>query len=56
MPEELIADNYLSTRVPASVKESVESMAADERRSVSLMTFILIEEALAARAKKAKKQ
>lgn len=47
---------YLSTRLPVEVLGVVEEMAERERRSLSFMARILIEEAVKARAKKSNKQ
>jgi len=46
----------VSTRLPPELISEVERLAESERRPVSMMTRMLIEEALAARSKKAKKQ
>jgi hypothetical protein len=55
MPEQLATD-YLTTRVTPDIKEYVEEMASTERRTLSQATLILLEEAIAARVRKAKKQ
>jgi hypothetical protein len=55
MPEQTISGN-LSAVVPIELVEEVEKIADEQRWTVSFTTRVLIEEALAARAKKAKKQ
>jgi hypothetical protein len=55
MGEQTITDN-ISAVVSSQMMQDIERMAEQERRTVSFMTRILLEEALAARAKKAKKQ
>lgn len=46
----------VSTRLPQELISAVERLAESERRPVSMMTRMLIEEALAARTKKAAKK
>lgn len=53
MPEP-VATEWISARLPADIMEQVSVMAQDERRSLSFMTRILLEEALAARSKAGK--
>lgn len=55
MAEE-VATEYMNIRFTQPLRESVEQLAETERRPLSMMARILIEEALAARSKKAKKQ
>ena len=45
---------YLSARIPPQVMEQVSGLAERERRSISQMTLILLEEALKARSKAVK--
>lgn len=54
MPEQL-ATEYLNMRVTPDFKESVAKVAEAERRELSIMAKMLIEEALEARAARAKK-
>jgi predicted transcriptional regulator len=54
--EEADVMERVSTRLPQELIVEVERLAEFERRPVSMMTRMLIEEALTARAKKAKKQ
>ena len=49
------ATDYLSVRLPVDLLDKIQEMALDERRTLSFMARILIEEAAAARAKKAAK-
>jgi predicted transcriptional regulator len=46
----------LSARLPQDLMEQLSQIAETERRPISMMTRLLLEEALAARAKKAKKK
>lgn len=56
MAEETDVMERVSTRLPQELIGEVERLAESERRNVSMMTRMLLEEALAARSKKAKKQ
>lgn len=55
MADEYATEN-LNMRIPPSLKLSVIELAEVERREVSAMARVLIEEALATRAKKAAKK
>jgi hypothetical protein len=52
MAEQSTTLEFLSARIPPAVMAQVVGMAERERRSMSQMTLILLEEALAARSKK----
>jgi hypothetical protein len=54
MVEEL-ATEYMNLRMTPTLMEALTALAEDEKRQVSQMTRILLEEALAARTKKVKK-
>ena len=53
MPENLT--EMVSIRLPEDMMQELSRMAEGERRPVSMMTRILLEEAIAARARKAAK-
>jgi hypothetical protein len=52
---EEIASEYLNLRMTPTLMEALTALAEDEKRQVSQMTRILLEEALAVRSKKSKK-
>ena len=54
MPEEIM--ELIAAKVPPEMKKQVEQLADTERRPISMMTRLLLEEALSARAKKAAKK
>lgn len=49
------ATEYVSTRLTPELMNELEKMAEDERRSLSFMTRLLLEEAIAARVKSSKR-
>ena len=54
MAEQLM--ELIGVKVPPEMKRQLEKMAETERRPMSMMTRVLLEEAMQARAKKGKKQ
>lgn len=50
-----IKQEYVTTRIPVTMKEELEKIASLERRSVSQVIFLLLESALAIRKNGAKK-
>lgn len=54
MPDEIM--ELIAAKVPPQMKKQLEQIAESERRPMSMMTRMLLEEAIAARAKKAAKK
>jgi len=45
----IVSKQFASLRLPVKMKQQIEAMAKSERRSMSQMLLILVEEALASR-------